>query len=269
MTNRPARCPASRPRADTEIAAIVVGGVNPLASSGSATRAPSVAETLPMPSSRPNAERLRDRQIGEAARGVIGVERGAGRGLEIVGALRAAGAEAVRSLHAEPRRGVARRRGQILRMHRQRRNKQRGGQKARPNDARCCSGSHDHSQFSRFLCPELAQTAWNRFYWKNSLIPMPLAGQMAAAAGFTRGAPFWPRSHLFPRNFIFLSGPNCGRRSFPCAPSRPILRRARRHIASKTRVNALAGGTGTGGLKQQWAQSISAHGSRASRTRHC
>ena len=54
---------------------------------------------------------------------------------------------------------------------------------------------------------------------------MPLAGQMAAAAGFTRGAPFWPRSHLFPFNFIFLSGPNCGRPLFSLRLDRPILPR--------------------------------------------
>jgi hypothetical protein len=83
----------------------------------------------------------------------------------------------------------------------------------------------------------------------------------------------------FPMRFQILIGAELRPALFSLRPDRRILRRpppiaSKTRVnalvgASKTRVNALAGGMDTGGLKRQWAQSISAHGSPASRTRHC
>ena len=188
---------------------------------------------------------------------LIGVERGAGRGLEIVRALRAAGAEAVRSLHAEPRRGVALRRGQILRMRRQRRDKQRGGQKARPTEAQCCVRTHVIRSLPVFVSrigtggiePLLLEKFVN-----SHAVSRPDGRRRRIYKGRALLATLTCFSHAISDSYRgrIAAGALSLRRD------RPILRRpadaSKTRVnalvgASKTRVNALAGAWDTGGLR--------------------
>jgi hypothetical protein len=80
------------------------------------------------------------------------------------------------------------------------------------------------------LCPESTQAAWNRFYWKNSLIPMPLAYPAGPGNRISRERGLFATLAIFARNFRFLSRPDCGGGSSPDAAAGRYCA-ARRHSA--------------------------------------